>query len=797
MSEPVCPCELVAHPRIPWNPPGRSRISYRDGDFASFRHALLLAPPGEGQLAQWRPSARQDLALQMVEWWAYLADVLTFYNERIANQAYLRTADLPDSLDRLVRLLGYRPRPGIGATGTVAALLAGPGPVTVPKGFQVQSKPGLGKQPQVFEVDAAIQVVAPEAVPAVPEPDGLLVHGGNSILLAGTVTTVKPGDDLLLRPRAATGTLVWAEVKSVAPEPDPTGTRNTRVVFTTNLPLDNKAKAADYQVMKPTLSARPWPYPTNKGVVITDKDVHLDSVARQITVGDPLVIEDPSEPPTAAVVVTVTSYAEVVWFANGDPANPSNLPSGLDARVPPIPILHTQVTYTTPDVASTLDSKRGAVSVRFGWQDAGRPIATPVSSVPAAARSLALVPGGRGAFPPTGAGTSVLVEDRTGAGVGALASGSASVIDLTGLSDRPGPLRPPLRALFALLPVSRGATVSGEVLGGGDAAAAGQEFTLRKSPLTYLPDLSSDSGYASTLAVFVDGVRWTETPSFYGQPPNARVFVTRQGPDGRTRVQFGDGVNGARLPSGTGNVVADYRHGSGADAPDVGSLTVVVRPLPGLRGVRNPVAVGGGSDPDPPEQLRRYAPRSALTFGRAVSADDYEVIAATAPGVARARSYWTFDALEQRALVTVFVGDAAAAVNAARAALAAAGDPNRPVTVKPATAVPVTLELTLELDPSRAPAAVVAAATAALVDPDVGLFGQRAVRIGQPVYASAIDAACVGVPGVLAVHQLTFRADRGAGLAVEAGPRLDPGEGAFFQLQPAGLTVHQEGATGA
>ncbi len=126
MSEPVCPCELVAHPRIPWNPPGRSRISYRDGDFASFRHALLLAPPGEGQLAQWRPSARQDLALQMVEWWAYLADVLTFYNERIANQAYLRTADLPDSLDRLVRLLGYRPRPGIGATGTVAALLAAP-----------------------------------------------------------------------------------------------------------------------------------------------------------------------------------------------------------------------------------------------------------------------------------------------------------------------------------------------------------------------------------------------------------------------------------------------------------------------------------------------------------------------------------------------------------------------------------------------------------------------------------------------------------------------------------------------
>ena len=66
----------------------------------------------------------------MVEWWAYLADVLTFYNERIANQAYLGTADLPESVNRLIQLLGYRPRPAIGATGMVAALVDGPKPVT-------------------------------------------------------------------------------------------------------------------------------------------------------------------------------------------------------------------------------------------------------------------------------------------------------------------------------------------------------------------------------------------------------------------------------------------------------------------------------------------------------------------------------------------------------------------------------------------------------------------------------------------------------------------------------------------
>jgi hypothetical protein len=46
-----------------------------------------------------------------------IADILTFYNERIANQDYLRTADLPESVSHLIALLGYRPRPAIGASG--------------------------------------------------------------------------------------------------------------------------------------------------------------------------------------------------------------------------------------------------------------------------------------------------------------------------------------------------------------------------------------------------------------------------------------------------------------------------------------------------------------------------------------------------------------------------------------------------------------------------------------------------------------------------------------------------------
>ena len=177
---PVCPCGGFAFPLTIFNLPGLTTLAYRAGDYTTFRHALLLPRSGETALTRtdasgavvqvWRPGASGDLAVQMVEWWAYLADVLTFYNERVANQAYLRTADLPESVNHLIRLLGYRPRPGIGATGTLAALAVGPNPFTLRAGFQVQSKPGPGQQPQIFELSTDVTVTPPVGPPARPPP---------------------------------------------------------------------------------------------------------------------------------------------------------------------------------------------------------------------------------------------------------------------------------------------------------------------------------------------------------------------------------------------------------------------------------------------------------------------------------------------------------------------------------------------------------------------------------------------------------------------------------------------------
>jgi predicted phage baseplate assembly protein len=409
----------------------------------------------------------------------------------------------------------------------------------------------------------------------------------------------------------------------------------------------------------------------------------------------------------------------------------------------------------------------------------------------------------------------VLIQDATGNGESAVATGGPATIDLSSLPDPPVNLVPPLNVLFNLLSVSRGKTVSNEVLGSGDATVAGQEFVLQKSPLTYLQsgDSISGTGYKSTLKVWVEGVQWQEVQSFYGQPPDAHIFVTREDENNITHVQFGDGINGARLSSGVNNVVATYRYGSGKDSPDAGSLSVILQPQPGLKSIVNPVPVGGGADPDPPDQIRKYAPQSVLNFGRAVSGNDYETIAAQAPGVARAKAYWNWDPLQQRTMVTVYVGDDQNAVKAAQTALNSADDPNRPVIVNLATSVPVSLSFSLLVDPRYVAADVMTTATAALIDPDKGLLGANVIGIGQVIFESQIYEACLSIPGAVAVHALQFSVFNRVLLFRRLGSlsgfrfpilrfqprvqpfRFDPGVGGFFQLQSSNLNISTEVAS--
>ena len=313
-----CPCGAFAFPQPTCNMSGLPQISFRVGDFTSFRYELLVPLPGETELTAWRPGASGDLAMQMVEWWAYLADILTFYNERIANEAYLGTVLLlPESVNHLVQLLGYRPKPALGAKGQLAALLTPSArtPLTIPAGLQIQSKPGPGQQPQVFEVDQADLTIGratttSSCTPTVVPSDLPLVGAGSTLWLAGKITSLKAGDRLLLSKATAIiaqtlGDWAWIKVAKTTPTTDPLGATVTEVSFTKlsgSPDPDSDPQAADYVLLKPQQSAPLWPYGVETAQPLTATSADLAQIARGLVAGGLFLVDlaDGAVPPAVA-----------------------------------------------------------------------------------------------------------------------------------------------------------------------------------------------------------------------------------------------------------------------------------------------------------------------------------------------------------------------------------------------------------------------------------------------------------------------------------------------------------------
>lgn len=128
-----------------------AQISAKLGDYASFKAEMLAAIPRvvveTSKGAFTRPLARLDLkiptdpTLAMVDAFAAVADVISFYQDRVLNEGYLGTAIDYSSLALLARSVGESPGAYIGATAEIA-LFAQPGaPVTVPQGAAIQANP--------------------------------------------------------------------------------------------------------------------------------------------------------------------------------------------------------------------------------------------------------------------------------------------------------------------------------------------------------------------------------------------------------------------------------------------------------------------------------------------------------------------------------------------------------------------------------------------------------------------------------------------------------------------------------
>lgn len=771
------------------NPPGKDAIAYRYGTHTTVLQRLMsrlqqqeiLTAESHGStrpLQKLSLSDGNDPALALLDTWAVVADVLSFYQERIANEGYLRTATEDRSIVELSRTIGYELRPGVAATTyLVFTVDDSPGSepsVVVPRSTRVQSIPTRpGEVPQTFETadDLLAQVEWNVLAPRLQQTFRSSSIEANGLKLQGTNTQLQPGDTILLLGegrRAKPDDSDWAvrSLTTVEPNPQKGYTQIGWSNGLTQLPLKPKIfvfrqRAAIFGHNAPTSAPLMF---AGEGKISVPPSSSADRISgptplvkvegtntffrRQLTVGDSIIVGNHVRRVSAIAddsLLTVDlafpeALREEMSFSIIRRASERTIPSpqgtqlDLDAvyaRVLPQSwILLSQVDSRNSSQLKTQLCQVSNASAVFNAEaeltgkitrlvidprltaDEFNPRQT---TVWLQSEQLELFQEAKTepSFKTNGT-TTLITLDRTiphpKLGQCIILSGSkkqdpySEVVTVENLlEDDDGYTSLTLQALLPtdddsgydpgtlkiygnVVLATHGETVVDEVLGSGDGTQANQRFKLKKPPLTYVSTASS-AGIQSTLLIYVNQVLWQQVTSLHNQDARSQCYVVQTDDQGQTEIIFGDGIQGARLPSGQENVRATYRSGIGQlGEVKAGSLILLQnRPL-GIRDVTNPLPATGAADRDTAALTRKNAPRTVLTLNRVVSLRDFENFAQSFAGIGKAQAtqLWTGDMRPIFITVTDADGEVAlpALCDALQGAIAAAGNGLQPVRVK-------------------------------------------------------------------------------------------------------------------
>jgi len=801
-------CEGIepATPASVANAPGQSQIAYRVGTQARFKASMLAAIGRKTAFDALTTRADADPAVALMDAYATALDVLTFYNERYANEAYLRTATERRSVLELARAIGYELAPGVAASTYLAFMCeetpGAPDTVLVAPGTKAQSIPKQDELPQTFETATEIEArpvwnaMRPQMT-ARTQP----ASGDTSLYLEGLSTNLRQGDAVLFVHGSGAQTLPISDSTSrwqlrrlleVTPDNDARRTRirwggalngNASIATTVHALrtraslFGHNAPAAASITAFDNLYAQ---YTDNISVVAMAADEAAPMAAEApaakaddvkeafVKSGAKILLPEDSFSGSTAVINLDMVYSQVVAGQGADrryavlttPTQTSvfEITAVAEESVAEYTISGktTQLTLNT-SVPSAYNRRNTTVfcqSEVLAVAESPLPDPLPRNAITLDRAISALATGQLLAFTgnPIVSGT---VTDTPAAQVVRLASATlvGGCTQLVLESDLGYDFqRGSVRINGNVAPATHGETRT-EVLGSGDASVGLQSFVLKQTPLTYVRATNA-AGAVSTLQVRVNELLWTETPSSYTAQPGDQTYIVRLDDDAKAHVTFGDGERGQRLPTGVENVAATYRVGIGeAGLVQANQISLLVtRPL-GLREVTNPTAPEGAEDPERLDDARENAPIKVLTLDRVVSLSDFEDFARGFGGVAKARAVWLWDG-EKRIVHITLAAPKAQPIppdsdvgKALLAALNGARHPDIPVRLGSVDLREFTLQARVNVDPRYTSDKVYAALKAHLAD----VFSFERMGFAQSVAASSVLAEMQSVAGVVAV----------------------------------------------
>jgi len=778
----TCPCdkhEIVTCLDIP---SGLNTLPRQAHSFGTVKKRMLESVSSQTALRGWTAEAEQDLGVMLLDMWSYVLDVTQFYDAKITDEFFLSSAKRDLSAHRIIKLLGYKPRPAMSATATLTAQIDQVNSLLLPAGAGFRSEAFDDEAPQIFQTLEAFQL-APARNQWQLKPIDDEDFPGRVLVRPSENGVPKRG---ILAFKLNNAAEHASQIEGLQRHNGPDERWMTEVLLEDDLdvPPGTKLSQISMRLMGQTATA------SSLTASFSANTLYLDTIYPRLRAGRLAVLEVNDElypflpedvdvfelKNTVQRVIGVETDVSVEPPETADPGTPTNTNATLTTEVP---ITKKVSKVTLPFISGlTLTAStqwrlhfhdvrvgrlRAPFKTEIGKEDLEDDIALKHPQYPQkdTLNGDFVLQGSAGEATKL---TGNVARNLTTKDIGFSITGETAHFTQT--------LRTPVNLFGNLITAVRGEAIGNEVIGSGDAGSTTNRFKLKKAPLSWIEDESQATGRRPLLDVRVDGILWDRVETFYISAAADRVYLLEEDVEHNTWVVFGDGTKGSRPSSGVGNITASYRHGAGAAKPPIGGINQTAKPIKGLAQVNNPLSLTGGADAEVASEIRRNAPATVLTLGRAVSMQDFTALASSFPGVLNVTSGWGWHPDRQRAVVMIWVAEEGALDESKlRDWLLGMAAEETPIEIVVAT--PDTRSLTLSIAVNDAFVAddVRTEVHTKLVE---GILSIQNVPIGGVIYRSALVKEIQTVPGVESVPSIMVDAlEMEWAIKVSAGTYLD------------------------
>ena len=134
-------------------------FDYSSRDYGSILIDLLARQ--QVYLPEWTSQSNNDFGIVLLQEFAYACDILHYYMDRLAAEAFIQTATQPQSILNLAALIGYTPYLSTGASTTLTITVSqtlGSYPVVIPAGTQFATIGTSTQTPIIFTTTAAVSI---------------------------------------------------------------------------------------------------------------------------------------------------------------------------------------------------------------------------------------------------------------------------------------------------------------------------------------------------------------------------------------------------------------------------------------------------------------------------------------------------------------------------------------------------------------------------------------------------------------------------------------------------------------